>query len=397
MVMLSTFWNSYIQLYKKFGHLSAHPDGRVKTVGKITRHRRRVVAKRIFNVICSVLGFRLKSVHNLKEKHIRAFMLHSEEKGFSAATMSEFMTSFNLIGTWTGRPHMVKGIEHYVQHPENFMVKSVPDAPKTWSAQDVDVISKINEVMLSNVEMGRVLLVMYIFGMRISEALLLHPHECLRGNVLHICYGAKGGRARSWVLSDQIEYAVIKYLLEVIPPGGTLIPLRYKNKKSFQTRCYQVYKKLGICREDGIVPHGLRHERANLEFELVTGSPSLFIDPNANPLSKEVDKAGREFVANRLGHDINRTSITGAYIGSVPNFKKPQKSKQDVSQKIFILKTNKKEKCMMNKVKDISINNNKNTEVDYDKCSVTDDKFIGELFKNIEKSELFSPVRYSGD
>jgi hypothetical protein len=80
-------------------------------------------------------------------------------------------------------------------------------------------------------------------------------------------------------------------------------------------RFYYVMELLGVTRKRlGVVAHGLRHERANDEFERVAGeaSPVRGGMSTADPAQR---REGRRKLARLLGH--GRVRVSTYYIGSL--------------------------------------------------------------------------------
>jgi hypothetical protein len=92
-------------------------------------------------------------------------------------------------------------------------------------------------------------------------------------------------------------------------------------------RFYHVMSRLGVTkRQLGVVPHGLRHERANDEYEVATGHPS----PVRGGHDVSNDTTGRHRIARLLGH--GRPRISSYYIGALARSHTPASSTTSVEQ-----------------------------------------------------------------
>lgn len=101
-------------------------------------------------------------------------------------------------------------------------------------------------------------------------------------------------------------------LKSYIGKNDSLIPrgVKYVN---FRRSYYRTLKQFGICRAQGITPHGLRHEHLNNLYEQVTGSKSAVHGGKLHEENPELDNYGRNLVAERAGHSPE--AIAASYIG----------------------------------------------------------------------------------
>ena len=83
---------------------------------------------------------------------------------------------------------------------------------------------------------------------------------------------------------------------------------------------YYVLRQYGICRENGLTAHGLRHGHMNDYYEEVTGHKTPVRGGSLREADKELDSHARKLVSERAGHA--RESISTAYIGSKRRKKK---------------------------------------------------------------------------
>ncbi len=86
-----------------------------------------------------------------------------------------------------------------------------------------------------------------------------------------------------------------------------------KRYNQFRDRYYYVLQKHGISRKEGITAHGLRHEHLNNLYKTTAGHDAPVSGGNLHETNSELDKYGRQMVAERAGH--SREEIASAYLG----------------------------------------------------------------------------------
>jgi hypothetical protein len=162
------------------------------------------------------------------------------------------------------------------------------------------------------------------FGLRMKEAALLKPHQADRGHYLAVNWGTKGGRAR--VIDIQTDYqrdVLNRAKALVVGQRGSMVPAEY-SFKAWRNQYYYVCHKAGISRKNGIVSHGLRHERLNEVYHAITGIKSPIKRSREDPVDKKtaflLDEVARQEIAEIAGH--SRSSVAAAYIGARSGHKK---------------------------------------------------------------------------
>ena len=150
------------------------------------------------------------------------------------------------------------------------------------------------------------------FGLRSKESLLLRPHMADKGTVLVVTHGTKGGRTRYVPIETQEQRALLDRLKGYIGKGESLVP-KTQTYAQCRNQYYYVLRKQGICREEGITPHGLRHEHLHEVYQKATGHSVPVAGGQLRKRDAELDSLGRQLVSERAGH--SRESIASAYIG----------------------------------------------------------------------------------
>lgn len=277
-----------------------------------TQAKRAEVLYSGFKILYSVLKFKIESIFNFREYHLKQLAQYWEEKGIKdiQTRISVFRVFANL---WLGKHGMIRESERYVRNPASVRRRCATTEDKTWTGKGVDVVATINRVAEIDARVAIVLELMYAFGLRIKEALLLCPHLADKKSVLDISRGAKGGRNRVTEILADVQLDVLeraktfahKKTSSMIPDG--------QGFNSYRKRVYRVCNKVGIQKKLGVVPHGLRHEWANAKYEEITKKKSPIKGGKHGEVSAEQDKYARHDIAESLGHA--RPTISSAYLG----------------------------------------------------------------------------------
>ena len=167
----------------------------------------------------------------------------------------------------------------------------------------------------------------YRFALRAQESGHLRPHlaviprdeaepRCAEAwpaaeFFLHVRDGTKGGRPRDVpILTDEQRDLIERAKSAVMT--GQFVGHAGRSVQQNRRRFYYVLERCGITKAQlGVVSHGLRHERANDEYERLTGTPSTVRGGTGVP--RDVNAEARLKVARLLGH--NRTRVTSCYLG----------------------------------------------------------------------------------
>jgi hypothetical protein len=141
--------------------------------------------------------------------------------------------------------------------------------------------------------------------------MLFQPHLCDRGSHIAIERGAKGGRSRSVPVAEPEQLALLARIRTFAPTNAsTMIPPEFR-LITYRKRIYDLARRLGLTRQNGLNLHGLRHEYAARRYADLTGHPGpLKSDARIEP---EDDLTARLVISQDLGH--TRKYIVGAYVG----------------------------------------------------------------------------------
>lgn len=310
---------SLAQLLKEKSRYST--DGN-KVVSFATIQARREALFKVFKDLRDELGFKILDVKNLKGKHIHKLIkLYAnlfQQGQLSAATIRNRISHLRTFSKWINKPGLVKPLEYYIDLP--IKRSSTANMPKTWSARGINPLIKIEAIKQDTsfknesvrIRVADALLLQFLFGLRSKESLLLKPHMADKGEVLVIDLGSKGGRSRFIPIETLEQRELLDKIKSYIGLNESMIP-KDKSYDNFRRQYYNILKKHGITRADGITAHGLRHQHLNDLYERTTGVKTPVHGGNLYQNDKELDKFGRALVSERAGH--NRIDIAGAYIG----------------------------------------------------------------------------------
>lgn len=288
-----------------------------KVVSYATRQARKEALFSIFNDIRNTLGFKIQNIRNITGKHVEALVKLYEERykngEIAAATIKNRLSHLNTFSKWIDKIGLVKPLEKYnLSIP--IIVQKMAEEPKSWAYKKINALEKIEAIRHDqeiNVNIRNricdALLLQFHFGLRSKESLLFKPSIDDRDTVLCIVNGTKGGKNRFVPLRTTTQRQLLDRIKNYIPVNESMVP-HDKTYECFRRTYYNVLKKHGITRENGITAHGLRHEYINNLFEEVTNK-ILEQKPEINIQSKiqkmYLNKAVRKVTGQDAGHTYN--------------------------------------------------------------------------------------------
>lgn len=303
-------------LFRRHNHESAKKRFTQKPVSYKTAYRRFVNLCACFRDLHEI-GYRLQSVYNLREEHVRALVRAWEAKGDAVGTIDNKLSYLRTLAAWAGKRGMVKESRAYASDPEAFRRTSYAKEDKSWEAKGVDPLEVIERVSRLDRVVAMQLELQWALGLRVEESFLLRPVQALRQALererVRVEHGTKGGRPREVSLDEVVQVEVLSRAADLaVSASGTMIPRKY-TLEGWRNRYYYVVRRSGISREEGlkVTSHGLRHQYLQRMFERITGRPAPVkggggYDPGL------LDLAMRE-VVERAGHSDPYKA--GAYLG----------------------------------------------------------------------------------
>ena len=284
-----------------------------KAVSYATQEARREILEQGFKTL-RALGYKLPDVRGFKERHMMALGQAWEAKGLSAATLQNRMSVFRLFGEWIGKKGMIRGSEYYVKNPQRVARQLAASEDKTWSGKGMKLEDKLALIAAKDRYVAIPLELQRAFGLRMKEAALLKPHRADKGTYLAVNWGTKGGRERVLSIQTPYQQAVLQRAKGLVEkPTDSMVPAAY-DFKSWKNHYYYFCHEAGISRKEGITSHGLRHERLNEHYQMITGQLSPIKGGLRQGVDEELSRAARQEIAEEAGH--SRLSIAPAYLGS---------------------------------------------------------------------------------
>ena len=265
-----------------------------------TQHDRKHMLFKFADDLVS-LGYGLRDIHGLKEKHITAVVKNWQNAGLACSTIKNRTSALRHLCQRINKVNIIP-CNDKMQIPDRVYV---PKENRALHAPDFSKIS--NEYVRISLELQRT------FGLRREESIKIKPWRADKGDHLSLQDSwCKGGRGRD----IPIRTAEQRYWLEqakkvVAYKEFSLIP----QKKSYiQQRA--VYEKQAM-RAGLRNLHGLRHAYAQQRYKELTGWEAPI---NGGLKSKEltaehknIDYRVRMILTEELGHC--REQITVNYLG----------------------------------------------------------------------------------
>lgn len=310
-------WKQELMTYMRTqGQYAAR--GRAKIVSNRTMEAREQGLFLCFNDL-TALGYAIRTVHNLRQKHVKALVAHWVAKDLSASSIQNRLSLLRELARYLNRADVVGPTEMYVTDPRLAQRRTVAEEDQSWSAQGVDAQVLIDEVSAYDVVTGMQLRLMHAFFLRREEAVMFRPHKADNVTYIAVVDGTKGGRLRNVDIDTDYQRDVLdraKAMVHV--KSGYLGGGSGRDLKQALRHFDYVCGKFGICKSGlGISSHGLRHQGLNDYFERLAGRPSPVRGGGSLTVSdfdeqQRIDFARRK-VTEAAGHA--RLSITGAYLG----------------------------------------------------------------------------------
>ncbi len=265
-----------------------------------TQHARKKILHLFSNDLVK-LGYGLRHINGLKEKHITAVLQSWKENKIKNATLKNRMAVLRFLCQHINKPTLMKSNETMGIGKRNY----IPTTNKAIHHPDFSKIT--NPYIYVSLQLQRV------FGLRREEAIKIKPHMADKGQHLELSPSwCKGGRGRLIpIQTEEQRYWLEQAKKQAGKFGHSLIP---ENKKYINQR--DIYDKQ-VQRAGLKNLHGLRHAYAQTRYKELTGwEAPINGGPSARQLTpeqKRIDHEVRMILSTYLGHD--RKSIISNYCG----------------------------------------------------------------------------------
>jgi integrase len=298
-------------LLDNFGSSHLHKN---KGVGNATKKARIYVVMQFIDDLRG-LGFKIKNLNNLEQRHVTAVVGKWKAAKLSPSTIMNRLTHLRWLTTALGKRGFMKTPAEYGLEKEDIARTYVATVDKSWFGKYFITEELIGRATELDPWVGIKFEMMEAFGLRIAEAILARPRVSDNGNNLVVEDGTKGGKTRIVPIASPKQREILERAkaLSLKASRGALISPERDDPEKERQRIYLVCRKLGLTKKElGVTPHGLRHGYANDEFKELTGVDSPVRGGPELPNTPEIVDA-KQAISNALGH--RRIQITAAYVG----------------------------------------------------------------------------------
>lgn len=246
------------------------------------------------------LGYTLRNINKIKQKHVEALVDHWKSKELSSGTIKNRMSDLRFVCKSFGRSSVVKKNDEYDIEKRSYQ----PTSNKAIIGVSFSGI-KDQHLRLS-LELQKA------FGLRREECIKIMPHIADKGDKLWLKGSwTKGKVERLIPITNKEQRVALNKAKLFVKKFESLIPRERNYIK--QRHLYNTET-----RENGLNNlHGLRHAYAQRRYKEITGMNSPICGgKKRNQMCKieiEQDRVARKLISNELGH--SRSSITKVYIG----------------------------------------------------------------------------------
>lgn len=293
---------------------AAHKD---KKVGQGTQDKRRAVIKGFFADLIRMRNprYSIKSIYNLKQKHLKAVFSYLEKQGQSPSTIQNKISIMRTFCVWLGKPGMVGDSLKYVEDRSSVRRTTVVQEDKSWEGNGIDVMGLIQNVTDKDESVGMWLELCLGFGLRVREAIKFRPSIDGEYGMISVLEGTKGNRPRVVPIENQVQRKLLERAKALADGKTGMLGTRGKTYEQKRRRFYTIMESVGITlKDEGVTAHGLRHQYMQESFKRLTGvdAPVKGGDINSIP-ANEFHVATLKLV-ERAGH--TRPTIGASYYGS---------------------------------------------------------------------------------
>lgn len=261
-------------------------------------------------------GYKIQSLENFGERHVRALVKGWEARGLSVSTIDNRLSVLRTLATWLGKNGMVKSGRSYASNPDEFNRIRVAERDKSWDGNGIDAITLLEQIGEKHPEVAAQLELQWAFGLRAEESFLMRIEVALmqaigRGELL-VKQGTKGGRDRQVAIDTAVQIDVLRRAVDLVKKtGGTMIPVQY-SLEQWRNHYYYVVREHGIRKDGlGVTSHGLRHQYLHQVWTRITGElPPV---KGGGAVDQDIAQLAMTTVVERAGHYDFKKS--GAYLG----------------------------------------------------------------------------------
>jgi integrase len=292
----------------------------------------------------------VRNIGEIGRAHAIALTRHWVSKGQAAATIQTKSSVLRRYLTLIGKPDAMPAGSAWLELLEQKGIavaglrrSKIANVAKAWDANGVNAPAIIQKIAACCPVVAVEMEMQLAFGLRVKEAIQIHPVQADAGARLLVTEGTKGGRQR-WVDFDAdpglaawqrevLERA--KHTADAHPKKRLSVP--GKSLAQMRNYYYYVLRQNGIThRETGVVSHGLRHQFANRRHEAISGLPAPVL--RAAPLQvyrgqQEALREAAQDTTRQLGHW--RIDLPAAYNATLPWMSRQARKELDAVLRLF--------------------------------------------------------------
>lgn len=142
------------------------------------------------------LGYKVKSVLSLGQKHLIAVFESWDRKGLAPATIQSRISALRWFAESLGKAGMVRDGSYYGLGDQSLKRTYIAEVDKSWSAKGLNIDQILTEMCLLDKWVGIQARMISAFGLRLQEGVMIKPEESDFGGHLKVEQGTKGGRVR---------------------------------------------------------------------------------------------------------------------------------------------------------------------------------------------------------
>lgn len=252
------------------------------------------------------MGYQLKNVRNLKQKHIKALVQSWKDRGLSIGTIKNKMSDLRWLSRKIDNPRIVeRDNKAYGIDNRKYVRNDINIAKKLENAD-------LNKITDKNVQLS--LRLQSAFGLRREEAIKFQVGYADKGDKIELKDSwCKGGRAREIPVRTDEQRQLLDEIKQHCKENSqkSLIPSDQSYKQQLKSYEYQT-AKVGLNKN-----HGLRHQYAQNRYKELTGRDCPknggLTSRQLTPEQRMEDNLARIEISEELGH--SREAITAVYLG----------------------------------------------------------------------------------
>ena len=264
------------------------------------------------------MGFRIRRLDRLQQKHVAALMKKWADDDIVAGTLHTRLSMMKFVCDRLDKKNVVQHLSTYLPK-ERTRRCTVSTESKAWEENGVNPLEIIDLARTIDERLAVILALQHFFGLRVKESIELRPGSCIveGGTMIELHEGTKGGRPRQVAIKTDDQQDVLEWA-RLVASKGVSKRLRWTDCtwKQAQRRFYHLIGyRLGITRAlAGISAHCLRHGYAQRRYRQVSGFPSPVQGGALGKIDRQTHEDACNTVTRELGH--GRRNVTPTYYGS---------------------------------------------------------------------------------